>query len=239
MITKHLLLVKSLYTSLNGSTTVDLTMALGSEEDLPLIRFNVISHAAVQAAIDEAREKGLNDQTDKYNTHAHKKDDICSKVPERNGLRHVYPDRTASHFSNWLDVIATSQGFHQVHMLQLPNLLTTGIIATYKIWALKTDSSLEVTTDYLTDYLPKHTAAAISLEEVFFPGSQYFLRLDACSTKDSVHGTKPVITIAAMLESLYTSTRAFTALQDHNDRNSTELAKIFLLPYRPDMVSSL
>ena len=178
MVIDDLLLLIFLYTSHSASTTAGLAMVLGSKQDCSVIRLNVLSHAAVRAAIDEAREEGLNDETDKYNTHDHKRKDVCARVPERSGFFHKHPNRTASYFSNWLDVIAASQGFHQVHVLRLPNLLTNGLIATYKIWAIKTDSPLEITTDYLTDFLPEQTAAAISLEEVFFPGSQYFLRLD-------------------------------------------------------------
>ena len=89
-----------------------------------LILINVIRDAAVWMAIDQCREKGLNDQTEIYNTHGHKRKDICTIVPERNGYQHVGPDRTDSHFSKWLDVIVVSWGIHQVRVSHLPSLLT-------------------------------------------------------------------------------------------------------------------
>jgi hypothetical protein len=76
------------------------------------MNLNIIPFTDVQTALTAADVTDR--ETDKFNTHFHAHAEIVAAIPEPKDIsnKHVYPDLTASHFSHWIDLITSSQGFH-------------------------------------------------------------------------------------------------------------------------------
>ena len=97
---------------------------------------NIIPFSTLQGALDAA--DAADQETDRFNTHFHTHTEIAAVVQESadGSHKHVYPDLTACHFSNWIDLIASSQGFEEWHEIILPLSLVQELLDANAIWTL-------------------------------------------------------------------------------------------------------
>ena len=187
---------------------------------------NVVSFEDVRAAIEDASSEWTT--TGKCNTNMHSHAEIAAVIPE-NGFKHVYPDLTIEHFSNWAPLILSSQGVTEWHEFHLSALLLEQLIGTHTLW-MGTRLIRQDIKDDLVDFFPRKTSQGTERDNVL-NGRKWFLRLDFCSTKDGSLGTRPVISLDDLLTALYTSKRAVAELVDILADSHARPARLFLLPY--------
>src|SRR5947209_6476568 len=109
---------------------------------------NIIPFSTIQEALEIAEVTDV--ETTKFNTHFHTHAEIAAAIPEPEDspAKHVYPDLSTGNFSNWISLIASSQGFHSWHEFTLPNSLVQELLDANAIWAL---TSREIGDDTMED----------------------------------------------------------------------------------------
>ena len=194
------------------------------------MNLNIIPFESVRTANQEASSEWK--KTGKYNTHMHSYTEIAAFVPE-NGFKHVYPDLTVEHFSNWAPLILSSQGITKWHEFHLSALLLEHLISTHTLWIGTRPARQDIRDDPI-DFFPPKTLRGTTRDSVF-DGRKWFLRLDFCSAKDGSLGTRPVTSLDDVLTALYTSKRAVAELRDIIAGSNSRPARLFLLPYNDGM----
>lgn len=180
---------------------------------------NIIPFSTLQEALDAV--DATDQETNRFNTYFHTHTEITAAIQESadGSHKHVYPDLTTSHFSNWIDLIASSQGFEEWHEITLPLSLVQELFDANAIWTLTGRAISEDAMEDLLARFPKQTSRAIKTKAVFHGQKEWFLRLDPCSTKDArgEDGTKYTSTIRTIedaLRRICASRRAIEALKD-------------------------
>ena len=201
---------------------------------------NVIPFSVVEAAIAVAAAADV--ETTKFNTHFHTHAEIASAIPvlQHHPSKHVYPDLTASHFGHWIDLVASSQGFHEWHKITLPATLVQELFDANTIWTLTGNAIKPDAMEDLLARFPKWTCHGIGTQAVFDGQKEWFLRLDSCSTKDAigeggVRYSSSIRTVADALQRICASKRAIRALEDLLLEESPGLASLFFIPYNRHM----
>jgi hypothetical protein len=204
---------------------------------------NIIPFSTLQGALDAA--DATDQETDRFNTHFHTHTEIAAVIQESAGgsHKHVYPDLTACHFSNWIDLIASSQGFEEWHEIILPPSLVQELLDANAVWTLTGKAISEDAMEDLLARFPKQTSRAIKTKAVFYGQKEWFLRLDFCSTKDArgESGTKytsPVRTIEDALQRICASKRAIRALEDIVLKKAPGPARLLFIPHNKHMDTS-
>lgn len=207
------------------------------------MKLNIIPFAHVLAALEAA--DAVDQETDVFNSHFHTHTEIAAVVPEPPGStdKHVYPDLTASNFSHWIDLIASSQRFHEWHEIILPMSLAQELLDANTIWTL---TGKEIRDDAMEDLLarfPKRTTKGISIKVVFDGQKEWFLRLDFCSTKDANgEGGKryasSVRQVEEALQRICASKRAARAIEHIILRKAPGPARLLFVPHNKHMDTS-
>jgi hypothetical protein len=210
---------------------------------MPAMSLNIIPFVDVQAALEVA--EAADQETDKFNTHFHTHAEIAAIIPEPEGNshKHVYPDLTASHFSRWIDLIASSQGFPEWHEIILSISLVQELLDANAIWALTGKAISDDAMEDLLARFPKRTSQAVETQTVFDGEKEWFLRLDFCSTKDARgEGGKKyassIRTIEDALQRISASKRAIRALEDILLKKAPGPARLFFVPHNEHMDTS-
>ena len=212
----------------------------------PKMRLNTVAFEKVQAAIDKGKEQGR--ETDTYNTHLHSHEEITAAIPEAADIKHVKPDLEASHFHHWVDLIAHSQQIQEWHVLLMPERLVDGLIDAHASWVASSDDKLrsqrleelvEAFPQTLQTYSP-NLKYCRETAEILNGKTPWFIRLDICSAEDSErrHENGLIAEVKSaedLLETIYSSKRAIRALASIQEGSAPGLARLFLLPYNPNM----
>lgn len=195
---------------------------------------NLLPFGEVQKSIIAARNEWS--ETRNFNTAHHTTAEISAEVPEENGLRHVKPSFCSTRISHWIPVIASSQGMSTWHVFEIPRHLAQELGSLYLTWCSGRHLDDE-TREELRFMFPKTTTTGVKLEEVF-QGSQWFMRVDYCSAKDSEAGHSTVGSLDDLIDRLYTSMRAIRAITDVLEEDPQGKPKIFLMPFNAAMDGS-
>ena len=194
------------------------------------MEINILPFNDVQKAIPGAQNEWQ--RIDQYNTNMHSHTEIAAVIPE-DSFRHVYPDLTIEHFSDWASLIVSSQGVHEWHEFHLSTSLVQQLIGAHNLWMAMRPIRQDIKDD-MVDFFPQKTIHGVSSKSVF-GGKKWFLRLDFCSAKDGSLGTKPIKSLDDVLAALYTSKRATTELKEMIAEPSSRPARLFLLLYTDRM----
>lgn len=142
------------------------------------------------------------------------------------------PIEGPSSFNHWLPLIASSQRI-------LPSLIQTITLTASQGRLLIAASQSSLHTREPNRMLEEDLTSDIgpALQTLVFPHQGLFIRLDACSPKDGVQGTKPIQNLQQILLLLATSRRAMNAIIRLLEIDSPIV--FYFLPFNTDMDTSL
>lgn len=210
---------------------------------MPGLNLNIIPFSTIQEAIEIA--EAPNRETTKFNTYFHTHAEIAAAIPEPEDspAKHLYPDLSTGNFSNWISLIASSQGLHSWHEFTLPNSLVRELLDVNALWTLTSKAISDDTMEDLLARFPKRTSQGIATEVVFDGQREWFLRLDFCSTKDARgrDGEKcssVIRTVEDALHRISTSKRAIRALEGILLGEAPGPARLFFIPHNKHMDTS-
>lgn len=210
---------------------------------MPDPNLSIIPFSTIQEALEIAETTDC--ETTKFNTYFHTHAEIAAAIPEPedSSAKHLYPDLNAGNFSNWISLIASSQGFHSWHEFTLPNSLVQELLDANTLWALTSRAIGDDTMEDLLARFPKRTSQGIATEVVFDGQREWFLRLDFCSTKDArgrggEKYSSAIRTVGDALQRISASKRAARALEHILLEKAPGPARLFFIPHNKHMDTS-